>query len=61
MFLFSGKDICWDVTIDTCITGAKIVVERGKYSVGLTYDNDRPTLISKIKKDLATVKNELQK
>lgn len=55
------KDRGWGVTIDTRITGAKIVVERGKYSIDLTYDNDRPTLISKIKKDLATVKNELQK
>ena len=61
MFLFPGKDICWGVTIDTRITGAKIVVERGKYSVDLTYDNDRPTLIKKIKNELSAVRNELQK
>lgn len=55
MFLFSGKDICWDVTIYTRITGAKIIVERRKYSINLRYDNDRPTLISKIKNELSVV------
>lgn len=55
------QDKGWGVTIDVRITSAKEVLENGMKSVELTYDNDRPTLIKKIKKELSNFKNELKK
>lgn len=53
------QDKGWGVTIDVRITSAKEVIENSKQSIELTYDNDRPTLISKIKREFSTFKNEL--
>lgn len=55
------QDKGWGVTIDVRITSAKEVVEDHQRSIELTYDNDRPTLISKIKKELSGFKNELKR
>lgn len=55
------QDKGWGVTIDVRITSAKEVVEDHRKSIELTYDNDRPTLISKIKKELSNFKNELKR
>ncbi|WP_442916957.1 siphovirus ReqiPepy6 Gp37-like family protein [Lysinibacillus sp. 54212] len=51
----------WGIEMDARITSVKEVVEPGKTDVELTFDNDRPTLISKIKNEMAGIKKELQK
>lgn len=48
----------WGVTLNTMITGTSEVYEQNGYSVTLTFDNDRPDLISKIKKALSDLKIE---
>lgn len=50
----------WGVTMDARITEVKEIYERDKApSIELIYGNDRPTLISKIKQELAGVRNEI--
>lgn len=51
----------WGVTLNTRITAVKEVYEPDKFNIDLTFDNDRPTLISKIKSEMAGIKKELQK
>ncbi len=49
----------WGVTMDARITEVKEIYEPGKTGIELTFDNSRPTLISKIKEELAGVRNEI--
>lgn len=54
------QDKGWGVTIDVRITLIKEVIENNKYTIDITYDNDRPTLISKIKRELKKSNKMLQ-
>ena len=49
----------WGVTLDTRITEVKEIYEPGKTGIELTFGNNRPTLISKIKQELSGMKNEM--
>ena len=49
----------WGVTADTRITEVKEIYEPGKTGIELTFGNNRPTLISKIKQELSGMKNEI--
>lgn len=49
----------WGVTLDARITEVKEIYEPGNIGLELTFDNSRPTLISKIKQELAGVRNEI--
>lgn len=49
----------WGVTLDARITEVKEIYEPGNIGLELTFDNRRPTPISKIKQELAGVRNEI--
>ncbi|KAA0941624.1 hypothetical protein FQ087_20940 [Sporosarcina sp. ANT_H38] len=49
----------WGVTLDARITEIKEVYEPGGFQLEATFGNSRPTLISKIKQELAGMKTEL--
>ncbi|GKV69863.1 hypothetical protein NCCP2716_23610 [Sporosarcina sp. NCCP-2716] len=49
----------WGVTMDARITEIKEIYEPGKTGIELMFDNSRPTLVSKIKQELAGVRNEI--
>lgn len=54
----SNKD--WGVSMDARITEVKEIYEKGKPSrIELTFGNDRPTLIDKIKQELSGINQEL--
>lgn len=49
----------WGVTLDARITEVKEIYEPNNIDIELTFNNSRPTLISKIKQELAGVRNEI--
>lgn len=49
----------WGVTLDARITEVKEIYEWGGQKVELTFGNNRPTLISKIKQELSGMRNEM--
>lgn len=49
----------WGVTLDARITEVKEIYEPGKTSIEPVFGNNRPTLISKIKQELAGMKVEM--
>lgn len=49
----------WGVTLDARITEVKEIHEPGKIGTELTFGNNRPDLISKIKQELAGMQGEL--
>lgn len=51
----------WGITMDTTITESKEIVESGRYEINMTFGNDRPTLISKIKSDFKDIRRSLSK
>ncbi|MFJ6264436.1 siphovirus ReqiPepy6 Gp37-like family protein [Lysinibacillus xylanilyticus] len=55
------RDKGWGVTMDTRITAAKIIYEYGKRKIEVVFDNDKPTFISKIKREINAFKYELKK
>ncbi|MGE7129147.1 siphovirus ReqiPepy6 Gp37-like family protein [Lysinibacillus xylanilyticus] len=55
------RDNGWGVTMDTRITAAKIIYEYGKRKIEVVFDNDKPTFISKIRREINAFKYELKK
>lgn len=53
------QDKEWGVTMDARITEVKEIYEPGNISIEPVFGNSRPTLISKIKQELAGVRNEI--
>lgn len=51
----------WGVTLDARITEVKEIYEPGNTSIELTFGNNRPDLISKIKQELAGMQGELMR
>lgn len=51
----------WGITVDARITEVKEIYEPSGKKIELTFDNNRPTLISKIKQELAGMKAEITK
>lgn len=49
----------WGVTLNARITEVKEIYEPGKSVVELTFGNNRPTLISKVKQELSNIKAEI--
>lgn len=49
----------WGVTLDARITEVKEIYEPGGQKIELTFGNNRPTLISKIKQELGAMKTEM--
>lgn len=49
----------WGVTMDARITEVKEIYEPGGYQIEATWGVSRPTLISKIKQELAGMRNEI--
>lgn len=49
----------WGVTLDTRITEVKEIYEPGGMKIELTFGNNRPTLIDKIKQELSGMKKEI--
>ena len=49
----------WGVTLDARITEVKEIYEPGGMQIEATFGNSRPTLISKIKQELAGMRNEI--
>ena len=49
----------WGVTMDARITEVKEIYEPGNTDIELTFDNSRPTLVSKIKQELSMMKGEI--
>lgn len=55
------RDKGWGVTMDTRITAAKVICEYGKRKVEVVFDNDKPTFISKMRREIDALKYELKK
>ena len=55
------RDNGWGVTMDTRITAAKIIYEYGKRKIEVVFDNDKPTFICKIRREINEFKYELKK
>lgn len=55
------RDKGWGVTMDTRITAVKIIYEYGKRKIEVVFDNDKPTFISKIRREINAFKYELKK
>ncbi|MFJ8516164.1 siphovirus ReqiPepy6 Gp37-like family protein [Lysinibacillus xylanilyticus] len=55
------RDNGWGVTMDTRITAAKIIYEYGKRKIEVVFDNDKPTFISKIRREINAFKYELKR
>jgi hypothetical protein len=51
----------WGVTMDTRITEIKEIFEVSGYRIEAVFGNDRPTLIKKIKQELAQISGEVRK
>lgn len=51
----------WGVTLDARITEVKEIYESGKLQVDVTFGNDRPTLIDKIKQELSQTSAEIRR
>lgn len=49
----------WGVTLDTRITEIKEIYEPSGFDIELTFGNSRPTLISKIKKEISNINPEI--
>ena len=49
----------WGVTLNARITEVKEIYEPGKTVIELTFGNNRPTLISKVKQELSNIKAEI--
>lgn len=49
----------WGVTLDARITEVKEIYEPGGFQLEVTFGNNRPTLISKIKQELAGMRTEM--
>lgn len=49
----------WGVTLNARITEVKEIYEPGKTVIELTFGNNRPTLISKVKQELSSIKAEI--
>ncbi|MFD1138799.1 siphovirus ReqiPepy6 Gp37-like family protein [Paenibacillus urinalis] len=49
----------WGVTLNAQITEVKEIYEPGNTSIELTFGNNRPTLISRIKQELANLREEI--
>lgn len=49
----------WGVTLDARITEVKEIYEPGGFQLEITFGNNRPTLISKIKQELAGMRTEM--
>ena len=55
------RDIGWGVTVDTRLTAVKEVVEYGKHTLEVTFDKDKPTFMSKMKREMAQIQPELKR
>ncbi|MFJ7919979.1 siphovirus ReqiPepy6 Gp37-like family protein [Lysinibacillus fusiformis] len=55
------RDKGWGVTMDTRITAATVICEYGKRKVAVVFDNDKPTFISKMRREIDALKYELKK
>ena len=55
------QDKGWGVTMDTRITEVCEIYEYGVRKIELVFDKDRPTFMSKIKKEIAAINPELKK
>lgn len=55
------RDKGWGVTMDTRITAVKEVYEYGKRKIEVVFDNDKPTFISKMRREIDALKYELKK
>ncbi|MFJ5625455.1 siphovirus ReqiPepy6 Gp37-like family protein [Peribacillus loiseleuriae] len=51
----------WGVTLDARITEVKEIYEPSKQKVELTFGNNRPTLIDKIKQELSQIQGEIKR
>lgn len=49
----------WGVTLNAQITEVKEIYEPGNTSIELTFGNNRPTIISRIKQELANLREEI--
>ena len=55
------RDKGWGVTMDTRITAVKEIYEYGKRKIEVVFDNDKPTFISKMRREINAFKYELKK
>ncbi|NOG28512.1 siphovirus ReqiPepy6 Gp37-like family protein [Lysinibacillus fusiformis] len=55
------RDKGWGVTMNTRITAVKEVYEYGKKKIEVVFDNDKPTFISKMRREIDALKYELKK
>lgn len=54
------QNLQWGITMNARITEAKEIHEPGKHNeIELTFDNNRPTLVSKIKSEIKQLKTQL--
>lgn len=51
----------WGVTLDARITEVKEIYESGKRQIDVTFGNDRPTLIDRIKQELSQTSAEIRR
>jgi hypothetical protein len=51
----------WGVTLDARITEVKEIYEHGNVGIELTFGNNRPTLISKIKREISGMRTEMNR
>lgn len=51
----------WGVTLDTRLTEIKEIYEAGGFKLEATFGNNRPTLIQKIKRELAQMSGEVRR
>lgn len=49
----------WNVTLDARITEVKEIYEPGGFDLEVTFNNSRPTLISKIKQEISNINAEI--
>lgn len=59
--MVTARDKGWGVTMDTRITAATVICEYGKRKVAVVFDNDKPTFISKMRREIDAFKYELKK
>lgn len=55
------RDRGWRVTMDARISAVKEIVENNKHAYELVFDNDKPTFMSKMKKEISAINPELKK
>ncbi|WP_283164612.1 MULTISPECIES: hypothetical protein [unclassified Lysinibacillus] len=51
----------WGITMDARITDIKEIHETGGFSIEATFENNRPTLIQKIKQELSQISGEVRR